>query len=218
MKILLLEDDLPLGTALHRALTADGHAVMWLRTASDAEAFLMAERFDLALLDIVLPDGSGLDVLARLRARGDATPVMMLTARDTVSDRVNGLDAGADDYLPKPFAIEELLSRMRALLRRRGTHLSAVWHAGRIAIDTSRRRVTVDGAEIALSVREYDILVALATDPGTVLTRTQIEHRVSFAEGTESNRIDVHIHNLRRKIGAHLVTTVRGIGYVLEKT
>ena len=117
MKILLLEDDLPLGTALHRALTADGHAVMWLRTASDAEAFLMAERFDLALLDIVLPDGSGLDVLARLRARGDATPVMMLTARDTVSDRVNGLDAGADDYLPKPFAIEELLSRMRALLR-----------------------------------------------------------------------------------------------------
>lgn len=216
MKFLLVEDDIPLGTSLQGVLTGAGYNAIWLRQARDAKSFLADDDFDLILLDIMLPDGSGLEVLRWLRARGDPTPVMMLTARDAISDRVAGLDGGADDYLPKPFAIEELLSRVRVLLRRQRNQLTAAWRVGALLIDTARRKVSLGHEEITLTPREYDILLALASEAGRVLTRAQIERSASLIEGAESNAIDVHIYNLRNKIGSHLIGTVRGVGYVLE--
>ncbi len=216
MTILLIEDDLPLGTSLQRVLADAGHSVVWLRTAAAAKRFLDQQSFELALLDVMLPDDSGLAVLRWLRARGDATPVLMLTARDSVSDRVEGLDSGADDYLPKPFAIEELLSRIRVLQRRQHQQLSAVWSLGSLQIDTARRRVRLNELDVPLSAREYDLLLALAGHPGKVMTRTQIEQAAAITETTDSNTLDVHIYNLRKKLGSQMIGTVRGVGYVLE--
>jgi DNA-binding response OmpR family regulator len=216
MKVLLLEDDLSLGTSLARVLREAGLPVLWVRSCAEARKFLGSEAFDLVLLDIVLPDGSGLEVLGWLRGGQVDVPVMMLTARDSVSDRVTGLDAGADDYLPKPFAMEELLSRIRVLLRRRGKQLSALWSVGSLSIDTARRKVAVDQQPVALSSREYGILAVLAADPGRVMTRLEIESSLSLTDGTESNTLDVHIYNLRRKIGPDRISTVRGVGYALE--
>lgn len=214
--ILLVEDDLPLGNSLQRVLTVAGHHVVWLRTSADARRFLQEQPFALVLLDIGLPDETGLDLLAWMRAQGQATPVMLLTARDSVGERVLGLDAGADDYLGKPFAIEELLSRVRALLRRHSGQTSSVWQIGPLCIHTARRRVQVHGQDVHLSAREYDILRALAEDPGRVLTRAQIEASSSPADTLDSNATDVHVYKLRRKLGNHLISTVRGVGYVLE--
>jgi DNA-binding response OmpR family regulator len=216
MKILLLEDDAPLGRSLLRVLAEQGHATVWLREIGEARRHLAVDSFDLLLLDIVLPDGSGLDLLRELRGRKLVAPIMMLTARDAVSDRVAGLDGGADDYLAKPFAMEELLSRVRALQRRSRDQVSAVWEIGDLSIDTARRRVALGGAEIALSAREYDILVSLAAEPGKVLTRRDIERASVLVDTTESNTLQVHIYNLRRKLGARRIGTVRGVGYVLE--
>lgn len=216
MKLLLVEDDVPLGKSLRSVLAEQGHVVVWLRLAFDAQQHLQTESFDMLLLDIGLPDGSGLDLLAAIRSRGNTLPVMMLTARDAVSDRVAGLDGGADDYLPKPFAIEELLSRIRVLQRRSRGQLSAHWQVGELSIDTSRRRVQINHKEVALSAREYDILITLAADPGKVMTRSQIERSLKLIEGGESNTLDVHIFNLRKKLGATRIATVRGVGYVLE--
>ena len=216
MKLLLVEDDIPLGDSLRRVLAGQGNAVVWLRTAVDAGRRLHLERFEMVLLDIVLPDGSGLRLLHDLRARGDDTPVLMLTARDTVSDRVAGLDGGADDYLPKPFAMDELLSRIRVLQRRGRGQLRAAWQVGDLHIDTARRRVTVGSSEVSLSAREYDILVTLAADPGRVLTRRQIERSLTLVDSMDSNVLDVHVYNLRRKLGAGRIVTVRGVGYALE--
>ncbi|MCZ8072729.1 MAG: response regulator, partial [Paucibacter sp.] len=156
--ILLVEDDLPLGTSLQRVLTVAGHHVVWLRNGGDARRFLGDMEFSLLLLDIGLPDELGLDVLAWFRQLGRQTPVMLLTARDSVGERVQGLDAGADDYLGKPFAMEELLSRVRALLRRHSGQVSNTWQLGPLSIDTARRRVQLSGQEVALSAREYEIL------------------------------------------------------------
>jgi DNA-binding response OmpR family regulator len=216
MRVLLVEDDLSLGSSLARVLRQESLPALWVRSCAEARQFLGSESFDLMLLDIVLPDGSGLDVLTWLRARQMDVPVMMLTARDSVSDRVTGLDAGADDYLPKPFAMEELLSRIRVLLRRRGKQLSAVWSVGSLSIDTARRKVALDDQPVSLSSREYSILAVLAADPGRVMTRLEIESSLSLTDGTESNTLDVHIYNLRRKIGADRISTVRGVGYALE--
>jgi DNA-binding response OmpR family regulator len=216
MKILLVEDDMHLGQSLRRVLADQGHTVVWLRLASEARHQLQSETFDTVLLDIVLPDGSGLDLLNAIRSRGDTVPVMMLTARDAVSDRVAGLDGGADDYLPKPFAMEELLSRIRVLQRRGRGHLSASWRVGELSIDTSRRRVMMGDTEVSLSAREYDILVTLAADPGKVMTRSQIDRALTLSEGGDSNALDVHIYNLRKKLGAARIATVRGVGYALE--
>lgn len=213
--ILLVEDDLPLGNSLQRVLTVAGHHVVWLRTSADARRFLQEQRFAL-LLDIGLPGESGLELLAWWREQGQATPVMLLNARDSVGERVQGLDAGADDYLGKPFAIEELLSRVRALLRRHSGQTSSVWQIGPLSIHTARRRVQLHGQDVHLSAREYDILRALAEDPGRVLTRAQIEASSSPADTLDSNATDVHVYKLRRKLGNHLIGTVRGVGYVLE--
>jgi DNA-binding response OmpR family regulator len=193
VKTLLVEDDVPLGASLQEALTKAGYGTTWVRRGEDAKRFLAAEEFGLVLLDIVLPGESGFDLLEWIRAQELRTPVVMLTARDAISDRVRGLDGGADDYLPKPFAIEELLSRIRAVTR-----------------------VCAGERDIVLSQREFDVLLVLASEPGKVFTRSQIE-RSSVAQGpADSNAVDVHIHNLRRKLGSEYIGTVRGVGYVLE--
>jgi DNA-binding response OmpR family regulator len=216
MTLFLLEDDSPLGSSLQQVLREAGYPTVWVRTAADAKRFLSNEAFDLLLLDIVLPDGSGLDVLRWARSRAILTPTMMLTARDSVSDRVNGLDGGADDYLPKPFAVPELLSRIRALLRRQGSQRSAVWQLGRLDVDTAKRKVRFDGNDIALSRREFELLCVLAQEPGKVVTRAQLEKSSGVGADPESNALDVHVHNLRRKLGANLIETVRGVGYALD--
>jgi DNA-binding response OmpR family regulator len=216
MNTLLVEDDVPLGSSLQEALNKVGYGTTWVRRADDAKRFLAAEDFGLVLLDIVLPGESGFELLAWIRSQDLRASVVMLTARDAISDRVRGLDGGADDYLPKPFAIEELLSRIRAVTRRSGPQRSAQWRIGRLTIDTAGRRVCAGERDIALSQREFDVLLVLASEPGKVFTRSQIE-RSSATQGlADSNAVDVHIHNLRRKLGSEYIGTVRGVGYVLE--
>jgi DNA-binding response OmpR family regulator len=216
MKLLLTEDDAQLGEALQGILVSNGYAVTWVRSAEDAQRFIQSEDFDLMLIDIVLPQMSGLDLLRWTRNRASDSTVIMLTARDSVLDRVLGLDSGADDYLPKPFATDELLSRIRALLRRRSSQKSSVWNVGRLTIDTARRRVTMDGSVVNLSQREYELLWRLASNPGRVLTRRQLASGSEAEYGSESNAIDVHVYSLRKKLGNDLIGTVRGVGYVLE--
>ncbi len=216
MKTLLVEDDAPLGSSLQEVLNKAGYATTWVRRAEDAKHFLIAEEFGLVLLDIILPGESGFDLLAWMRGRSLTAPVMMLTARDSISDRVRGLDDGADDYLPKPFAVDELLSRIRAVTRRTGRQRSAQWRIGKLVIDTAGRRVWLADREITLSQREYDVLLTLASEPGKVFTRSQIERHLTTPGGSDSNALDVHIHNLRKKLGSALIATVRGVGYVLE--
>ena len=216
MKVLLVEDDHPLGQALHDVLLAHDWASTWVRTALDARRFLEAEAFDVCLFDIVLPGESGLELLRWLREQRTTTPVIMLTARDEVSDRVAGLDGGADDYLGKPFAMDELLSRMRALVRRQSPQKTALWRVGELAIDTAARRVTVKGEAVVLTKREYELLLMLAASPGKVLTRSQLARGSEAGTVEDSNAVDVHVHSLRRKLGAEMISTVRGVGYLLD--
>ena len=217
MRLLLLEDDLQLGKALQTALTQSEFQSVWVRRVLDAKAMLEAEPFAAALLDIGLPDGSGLDVLAWLRKCGNTLPIMMLTARDAVDDRVRGLDAGADDYLPKPFAIPELLSRIRALTRRSAGFAEQIWRIGKLSIEPSRQRVLLDDALLELSLREYTLLLELARNAGRFVTRSQLEQVLFSGDASiESNALEVHVHHLRRKLGAERIKTIRGVGYLLE--
>lgn len=220
MRLLLLEDDLQLGKALQTALTQSEFQSIWVRRVLDAKAMLAAEPFAAALLDIGLPDGSGLDVLAWLRASDaprNSMPVIMLTARDAVDDRVRGLDAGADDYLPKPFAIPELLSRIRALTRRSAGFVEQVWRIGKLSIEPARQRVLLDNALLDLPLREYTLLIELARSAGRFVTRSQLEQVVFNSDANiESNALEVHIHHLRKKLGAERIKTIRGVGYLLE--
>jgi DNA-binding response OmpR family regulator len=216
MQTLLVEDDVPLGSSLQEALGKAGYSTTWVRRAADAKRFLATEEFALVLLDIVLPGESGFDLLAWIRARDLSAPVLMLTARDSVSDRVRGLDGGADDYIPKPFAVDELLSRIRAVTRRIGPQRSAQWRIGKLTVDTASRRVTLADRDIALSQREFDVLLVLAAEPGKVFTRAQIERTSGTQVAGDSNAVDVHIHNLRKKLGGEFIGTVRGVGYLLE--
>lgn len=218
MKIFLLEDDLQLGAALSSVLRKAGYEVCWVRLVADAQKNLLEldEPFAAALLDIGLPDGSGLNLLAELRARSKTLPVIMLTARDSVSDRVQGLDAGADDYLPKPFSIDELLSRLRALIRRQAGHVMRDWSVGPLRIDPARQRVWLNDEVADLAPREYLILKALADNVGSIVTRYQLEKHAGGDQSSGGNAVEVHIHRLRRKLGAELITTVRGVGYILE--
>jgi DNA-binding response OmpR family regulator len=223
MRLLLVEDDRMIGDSLRAALRLEGHAVDWVRDAQAAATTLATERFDLVLLDLGLPasgnaDGvtpaAGLEVLRGLRARQDATPVIVLTARDGLGDRVAGLDAGADDYLVKPFEFDELNARMRAVLRRHGGRAAPVLaHAG-VTLDPATRQVARDGVPVLLSAREFAVLEALMTRPGALLSRAQIEDRLyGWGEEIESNAVSVYIHQLRRKLGADFIGTVRGVGY-----
>jgi DNA-binding response OmpR family regulator len=215
--LLLIEDELQLGRALVRALTDANYDTAWVQTLEAGDLLLRTQRFDGVLLDLGLPDGSGLDVLTRLRRRDDRTPVLILTARDAVEDRVLGLDEGADDYLPKPFAVPELLSRVRALLRRSAGFASRAWKIGDLSLDPHARSLTRCCEAVHLSPREFQVLLVLARMAGRVVSRTQLEEAISeMGAEPESNAIEVHIHHLRKKIGNGIVRTVRGLGYLLE--
>jgi DNA-binding response OmpR family regulator len=183
----------------------------------DGDLYLQTQRFDAILLDLGLPDGSGLDVLKHMRRRNDLTPVLILTARDAVEDRVRGLDGGADDYLVKPFAIPELLSRVRALVRRSSGFASSLWRLGELTLDVDARVLKVADAAVDLSPREFQLLYLLARNVGRVVSRASLEEGVfDLGEEPESNAIEVHIHHLRRKLGGQRIRTVRGLGYLLE--
>ncbi len=216
MRVLLVEDDRMIGDSLRESLRAEGYAVDWVRDAEAAVAATGTERFDLLLLDLGLPRAGGLEVLRTLRARGDATPVIVLTARDGPGDRVAGLDAGADDYLVKPFDLDELLARMRALLRRHAGRAAPLLRHGGVTLDPATRQVTLQGRPVLLSAREYAVLELLLQRPGAVLSRAQIEDRLyGWGEEIESNAVSVYVHQLRKKLGADFIRSMRGVGYFL---
>lgn len=206
-----------IGAAIRTGLRSAGFVVDWVVDAESADSALHAEEFDLLLLDLGLPRTDGLQFLKRLRARGDTRPVLIITARDTVTERVAGLDAGADDYLVKPFELQELAARARALLRRKaGRAAPLIVHRG-IELDPVTRRVTRDGEEIPLSPREFALLQVLLERPGAVISRTQLEARLyGWGDEVESNAVQVHVHTLRRKLGAEFIQNVRGVGYRVQ--
>lgn len=219
MHVLLVEDDRMIGESVRAALKQEGHAVDWLRDGKSADTALGHEEFDIVLLDLGLPGKDGLDVLRALRARRKQTPVIVLTARDSVQDRVAGLDAGADDYLVKPFELEELSARMRAVVRRRSGHAESVIEVGEIRLDPSTREVTRGGTPVILSAREYAVLEALMLRPGAILSRAQLEDRLyGWGDAIESNAVSVYVHQLRRKLGAETIRNVRGVGYYVGRT
>jgi len=207
-----------IGTSVQRGLRSEGHAVDWVRDGVAAELALGDTGYALVLLDLGLPRRDGLDVLSRLRARNDATPVLVLTARDTVGDRVRGLDAGADDYLVKPFDLDELSARIRALTRRAHGQSSPVLRWGRLELDPAARSVTHDGTPVSVAAREFALLEALVEAGGKPLSRVQLEERIyGWGEEVGSNAVEVHIHALRRKLGNDTIRNVRGVGYFIPE-
>jgi DNA-binding response OmpR family regulator len=214
MRVLLVEDDEMIGDSLQEALRRQGFAADWVRDGRAADAVLASERFDAVLLDLGLPLRGGLEVLKALRGRGDSTPVIVLTARDALADKIAGLDAGADDYLVKPFEFDELLARLRAVGRRLGGRATPVLEVADLRLDPATREVTRGGRPVLLSAREFALLQALLERPGAILSRAQIEDRLyGWGEELESNAISVYMHQLRRKLGDDLLHTVRGLGY-----
>jgi two-component system response regulator QseB len=218
MRLLLVEDDAMIGESVSTGLQQDGFALDWVQDGRAAELALEANAYELLLLDLGLPRKGGLEVLASLRRRGDAIPVLVLTARDAVADRVKGLDTGADDYLVKPFDLEELAARVRALLRRKSGRADPVIRAGGLVINPATHEVSMNGAPVPLSAREFALLHALAARPGVVYSRTQLEEKLyGWGREVESNTVEVYIHSLRRKLGADLIHNVRGVGYMVPK-
>ncbi|MFT4063859.1 response regulator [Paraburkholderia sp.] len=214
MRILLVEDDTLIGSGLQQGLQHEGFAVDWAREGNAAALALRTTSYGLVLLDLGLPEQDGLSLLARLRQRHDDTPVIIITARDGVPDRVAGLDGGADDYLVKPFALDELLARMRVVHRRQTGRSRTTLEFGSLRLDPARHRVWVREEEIPLTTREFALLLELMHDPGVVVSREQLEERLyGWNEEIESNTIQVHIHKLRRKLGAKAIRNVRGVGY-----
>jgi two-component system response regulator QseB len=218
VRILLAEDDPMIGASVRRGLTQDGFTVDWVEDGRAAEAALADRIHDALVLDLGLPRKSGLDVLSAMRRRGDARPVLILTARDAVADRVAGLDAGADDYVVKPFDLGELSARLRALLRRGAGRAEPVVTYGSIAFNASTREVRVNGEPVQLSARELALLEALLARPGAILSRAQLEDKLyGWSDPVESNAVEVHIHALRRKLGADLIRNIRGVGWMLAR-
>jgi DNA-binding response OmpR family regulator len=214
MRLLLVEDDRMIGESVCDWLGQVGHTVDWVRDGQAADTAISAEPYSAVLLDLGLPRRDGLEVLRRLRAAQNDVPVLVITARDAISSRVEGLDAGADDYLVKPFDLDELAARVRALSRRAAGRGRPLVERGPITLDPATREVRVHGKPVPLSGREYALLEALTARPGLVLSREQLEERL-YGWGGEvgSNAVEVHIHNLRRKLGADLIRTERGMGY-----
>ncbi|SMF64589.1 two component transcriptional regulator, winged helix family [Tistlia consotensis] len=216
MRVLLIEDEPRLAEAVREQVAAAGHAVDVVGRLDDAEAALRAVDYDLVLLDLHLPDGLGLDLLRTLRRAGDTRPVIILTARDQVSDRIAGLNAGADDYLVKPFDLDELSARVAAVARRYGGNPNPLMRLGPLEIDRAARRLTRDGQEVALTRREWAILEQLLQRPGAVVPKERIEETLyAFGSEIESNSVEVHVSRLRKKLGRDAIRTQRGLGYQL---
>ncbi|MBG6070438.1 MULTISPECIES: response regulator [unclassified Polaromonas] len=218
MRLLLVEDDAMIGEAVLQVLRAEHYAVDWVRDGAMADAALKSEQYDLVLLDLGLPKRDGLDVLRALRQRREAVPVLVATARDGVAERIAGLDAGADDYVLKPYDIDELLARIRALLRRsagRGEPLFA--HKG-VSLNPATREALLHGQPVSLSAREWAVLEALIARPGAVLSRAQLEEKLfSWKDDISSNAVEVYVHGVRKKLGNDFIQNVRGLGYVVPK-
>nr|WP_242486564.1 MULTISPECIES: response regulator [Pseudomonas] len=214
----MIEDDVALGEGIHQALVREGYTVDWLQDGSSALHALLSETFDAVVLDLGLPRMDGLEVLRRLRDSGSNLPVLILTARDATEDRIAGLDAGADDYLVKPFDLAELKARLRALLRRSaGRARVVIEHAG-ICLDPSTQQVSYHGTPVPLTPKEYQLLHELLSPPGRVMTRDQLMQLLyGWNEEAESNTLEVHIHHLRKKFSSELIRTIRGVGYLVEE-
>ncbi|MDQ7990447.1 MAG: response regulator [Candidatus Dactylopiibacterium sp.] len=218
MRLLLVEDDLMIGEAVLELLRAEGYAVDWVRDARMAQLALEAESYDLVLLDLGLPDRDGLEVLQGLRARKQRVPVLIATARDAVADRIRGLDAGADDYVVKPYDLDELTARIRALLRRSAGRAEPVYEYQNVSINPATREVLVDGQPVLLSAREWAVLEPLLARPGLILSRAQLEEKLfSWKDEVSSNAVEVYVHGLRKKLGAALIQNVRGVGYLVPR-
>lgn len=218
MRLLLVEDDRPLGEAVQAGLRQNGFTADWVRDGEAADRALAAEHFDLLLLDLQLPGRNGLEVLRGLRGRGNRLPVLLLTARDTVHDRVTGLDNGADDYLIKPFDLAELCARIRALLRRGSGRVTPVIAHGPLRLDPAGYQVQFEGETVALPPREFAVLQMLLENAGRVLSRERLEQALyGWDMEVDSNTVEVYIHHLRKKFGNKLIRTVRGVGYMVER-
>ena len=218
MRILLAEDDPQLGDGLTVGLRQDGYAVDWVKDGIAADLALQNEDYDLLVLDLGLPRLAGMEVLSRLRSRAQALPVLILTARDAVTDKVAGLDAGADDYLVKPVGLDELSARVRALARRSAGRAMPRLCLGDLVLDPAAHQATLAGAAVELSAREFALLQLLAENAGRVMTRAQLESSLyGWRDEPDSNALEVHIHHLRRKLGAERIKTLRGIGYTMPK-
>jgi len=218
MRILLVEDDRMIGQAVLDALRAEHHAADWVRDGELADTVLRTEHFDAVVLDLGLPGRGGLQVLQALRARGEAVPVLVATARDAVADRIAGLDAGADDYLVKPFDTHELIARLRALVRRSAGRGDPVFRRGHLVLNLATREVSLDNRPVQLSAREWAVLEPMLLRPGAVFSRAQLEEKLyGWKEDISSNAVEVYIHGVRKKLGADLIQTVRGLGYVVAR-
>lgn len=217
MHILLIEDDLGLGHALQAALHTEGHSSTWLRRANDAPWQLDPAAQDAVLLDQTLPDGDGRQLLTRWRHQGSAVPVIVITARAALQDRLAGFDGGADDYVVKPFEMPELIARLRSVLRRCAQQASDEWTLGNLTIEPRRQRALLDGVALALSPREYQLLLELARERGGVVAKHQLAQRLApLGDPMEFGTLEVHLANLRRKVGAARIGTLRGVGYWLD--
>jgi DNA-binding response OmpR family regulator len=218
VRILLVEDDPMIGRAVLDLLRSENYATDWVRDGSAADTALQAERYDLVLLDLGLPRTDGLQVLRALRARRDSVPVLVATARDAVGDRVAGLDAGADDYIVKPYDTDELLARVRALLRRSaGRAEPLISHKG-VELNPATKQASINGLPLALSAREWVLLEPMLQRPGVVFSRAQLEEKLyGWKDEVSSNAVEVYVHGLRKKLGADFIKTVRGLGYVVPR-
>ncbi len=218
MRILLVEDDESLGDGVRVGLAQERFTVDWVKDGREALAALESENYGLMILDLGLPRLSGIDLLKLIRNRGMTVPVIILTARDTVADRILGLDCGADDYVVKPFDLDELAARIRALTRRKMGRAEPLLVHDNIVLDPAAHKVTLEGEEVGLSPREFAVLRELMENTGIVLSRDRLEQSLyGWNEEVESNALEVHIHHLRRKLGTKLIRTIRGVGYVIQK-
>ena len=218
MRLLLVEDDPMIGEAVADLLRAEHYAVDWARDGDAADTALRTQPYDLVLLDLGLPRRDGITVLRDMRARKNRTPVLVATARDAVAQRIEGLDAGADDYVLKPYDLDELLARIRALLRRAAGRDEPVYEHKGVCINPATREATVNGVPVVLSAREWAVLEPLIARPGMVLSRQQLEDKLyGWGDEVSSNAVEVYIHGLRKKLGPELVLNVRGVGYLVPK-
>ena len=218
MRILLIEDDTVLGAAVRDQVAADGHSIDWVQRLDAAGDAIAGAAFDLVLLDLMLPDGRGIPFLRKLRAKGDVTPVIILTALDQISDRIEGLNAGADDYLVKPFDLAELSARIGSVARRYAGNPNPIVTHGPLAIDLAARSIHRDGRPVTLTAREWALFEAFLSRPGQLLSKAQLEDKLyAFGSDVESNTIEVHVSRLRKKLGAAVIETERGLGYRLGR-